>query len=246
MKNNRSTINKIYYGFLASGMIEVIFGALLLLFMQVYDLSYSEAGVLLSAKFLGNFLSFIVFMVLVGSIGRKWTIRLISSLIPLGILGLIILDKPGLFFVYSGIIGIGLGSINNMGNTLVSEITSGDPKYLNVLSGVFGIGAFVAPVMVSVALSRGLSLKAILTVFFVFIFVAVAGLFTIDGDQRSSTSSRRGFGFLQDSQFRISAMMIFFYTGAEFAIVGWLVTYLRDSGLMADHDSRQYGDCYYF
>lgn len=26
MKDNRSTINKIYYGFLASGMIEVIFG----------------------------------------------------------------------------------------------------------------------------------------------------------------------------------------------------------------------------
>lgn len=72
-------------------------GALLLLFMQVYDLSYSEAGVLLSAEFSGNFLSFIVFMVLVGSIGRKWTIRLLSSLIPLGMLGLIILDKPGLF-----------------------------------------------------------------------------------------------------------------------------------------------------
>jgi len=50
--------------------------------------------------------------------------------------------------------------------------------------------------------------------------------------QGKNTKENKSYDFLKNLDFYISSGILFFYVGVEFAVNGWIVTYLIDAGLM--------------
>lgn len=237
---NRRILLKTYYAFLVNGVIGVIFGAIMPLLLKEYGLGYSMGGTILSAHSIGNFLSSFIFGALLTAIGRRKTVIILSSMAALGFGGLRFLSIPALLIIYCTMTGVGRGAISNISNTIISEVTEGNAKYLNILHSIYGVGAFLAPFFISVAIKKGFGLNDILLVVFLLVSIAILALGSIDLDKKSKTSEQGtvNFGFLKNKQFQLSSIMMFFYTGAEYAITGWLVTYLQDASIMNESTAQ--------
>src|SRR5699024_5747787 len=100
-------------------------------------------------------------------------------------------------------------------------------------------GAFMAPFFASWALNRGLSWKFVLGVITVMASIMVILFFTMKIDNSSQArkdKSERGkisLDFLKNIDFYLSGGILFFYVGVEYAVNGWIVTYLKDTGIMS-------------
>lgn len=96
----------------------------------------------------------------------------------------------------------------------------------------------MAPFIASWCFDKGLGWKyAVVTVaVLAFVMVITFSMIKID-DVKEGTQRRNGtktsYDFLKDINFYISSGILFFYVGVEYAVNGWIVTYLKDTGIMS-------------
>ena len=228
--SRRSLLLTCFYAFFCSGLVLLMLGSAMPDLKRSWALSDSFSGVLLSAHSIGNLVAGFVSGIVPFYLGRRRSIMCLASMAFLGMALMALTGIPGLLFTAFVLTGFGRGSITNFNNHTVNVLTDGSPSAANILHACFAVGAITAP-MVFLLLSRIIAWQAGL--FFVTACGAVAVFLfsrTTVPDDRPDRKRKgtRTLSFLKEPAFLVFAGMMFCYICSEYAINGWLVTYLQN------------------
>jgi len=225
-----------YYAFFVNGSLALMLGALMPFIRSTYGISYQMAGMLLSAHSIGNLISSFIAGALPVYLGRKKSVLLLASGgLPAFIL-MVLTGNSALLLLAFFLTGINRGAISNFNNAVVNEVATGKAWALNLLHSIFAVGAFAAPFLVLaftnsnsenwiyVALLQAALIGIELLIFF---FMKVPGNRPVKKEKKAADWS-----FLKNPYYLTAVGILFSYLCAEQAINGWLVTYLKDSGIM--------------
>lgn len=228
-----------FYAFFINGITALIIGAIMPSILTDFNMGYDKGGMLLSFQSVGNLIaSFMGGMVSV-YLGRKNAIVALSSMTAIGFASMTFVRTPALLLLPFFLTGIGRGSVTNMSNTIVNDVSDGKAGPLNILHMFFAVGAFMAPFFASWAFDMDFSWKFVLRVVSGLAVIMVLVYLKMDiGNKRIKKSEKtksRGMStdFLKDIDFYLSSGILFFYVGVEYAVNGWIVTYLKDTGIMS-------------
>lgn len=218
-----------FYAFFCSGLVSLMLGSAMPDLKRNWGLSDSFSGVLLSAHSAGNLVAGFVSGLVPFWLGRRRSIMCLASMAFLGMALMAVTGIPGLLFVAFVLTGFGRGSVTNFNNHTVNVLTGGSPAAANILHASFAVGAIAAP-MVFLLLSRTVAWQAGL-LFVVLCGGAAVFLFSRcqvpDDRPDRRQKGARTLKFLKEPAFLVFAGMMFCYICSEYAINGWLVTYLQ-------------------
>lgn len=242
-KQENALMRATLFVFFVSGASSVLLGNLMPFLREAYDISYAQAGFLLSLPSWGNIASIFITGYLPSYIGRRKTVLLTAvwmavafTLITFGIGGAAMLSLACVM------IGVARGGNTNFSNTMMSTLPGGKAAIgYNLLHGAFAMGAVLSPLaLIACTRSNAAGWK---TMTFGIILLCLAQL-TVYGNMKlpaeNITKSIRKVdrSFLQNKSFWVAAAILFFYISAEYAIVNWLVTYFKDTGILSDEVSQ--------
>ena len=218
-----------FYAFFCNGLVTLTQGSMLPDMKAAYGLSDTVGGLMLSAHSIGNLAAGFLSGVVSVYLGRKRTIIMLSSLAFLGMLLIALQGLPGLLFFAFILTGVGRGSVSNFNNATVNAVTGGSAAASNLLHAVFAVGAITAP-MAFLLLKNLFNWRAGLLLVVVCGTLSVLNLTRVQvPDDKPAQGGRRagGFGFMRDPAFLVLAGMMLFYLCSEYAINGWLVSYIQ-------------------
>lgn len=229
--------------FAVSGASSLLMGNLMPFLREQYGISYSRAGFLLSLPSWGNLISIFITGYLPTYIGRRKTVLLTSVwmcvafiLIGFGIGGAALLPLAALM------IGIARGGNTNFSNTMMSTLPGNKSAVgYNLLHGAFAVGAVLSPLAL-IACTRGNSNGwrymtygiIVLCVIQLIVYLRMA----LPKENISGSIKNVDRSFLKDKNFWLGAAILFFYISTEYAIVNWLVTYFKDTGVLSPEVSQ--------
>lgn len=228
-KNSRVILYTCFFAFVGNGIYSLILGSVMPDLKAAYHLSDTVSGLLLSAHSAGNMIAGFVSALIPLYLGERRSITLLASLMALGVLMMIVYGNPIWLLMGFLFVGFGRGSVSNFSNRTVNLLSGGSPAAANLLHSSFAVGAIAAP-MVFLVVRGGLGWRAALGVVVCFGLVNVCNLSRMklpnDHPDRKDKANRT-MAFLKNPSFLIQAMMMFCYLCSEYAINGWLVTYIQ-------------------
>ena len=227
-----------FYAFFYGGIVMIMIGAALPDIRASYNLTDSMSGALLSCYSLGNLASGIIIGFASLYLGHKPAILILSGLLCVGLCMLSFVNLPVMLFTACALIGLGRGSIITFSQRIMNILTNGDPKTTGLLHATFALGAILSPLIFSlmrvISWRAGIILVMLLGVLTVIMFMSVKDYSCLDVhdsdsdlDSDSHSHTERSFAFLCDRGFLIIACLMFLYLCSEFAVNGWLVTYMH-------------------
>ncbi len=230
-----------YAVFLANGMLALSIGSLLPFIRDAYGLDYAFCGLIVSLHSVGNLFSGFFSGALPMFIGRKRSILLFEAFFPISFL--IMLSGGNRFLLAFAFFatGIARGAASNYCNSKINSIATGMAWALNCLHASFAVGAFVFPLILMMITRTQNSSWVYACLFLTVLGVATYVMYYLipedsdpskekQGDKKSTKSGT--FGFLQEPLFYICTATLFFYLCAEQGVIGWMITYFKDTGLL--------------
>ncbi len=225
----------VYYTFFANGFTVLITSIIMPFLIEEYKIGYDVAGMLLSVMSIGALAATFLSSFLAYRYGLKLCIVILSVCVSIGYWGFISFSSVPSLIAFSLLIGITRGSISNINNYIVNNKAYGTPKYLNILHTFYAMGAFLSPLVMSLLLgatdswkkSVALSLIVSLSLPIVYGMIPIA-------TYKTDISKKKAEGKIGISNvFIVSCIFLFLYVGAENAVNGWLVTYLKKNALLS-------------
>ena len=229
--------------FFVSGASSMLMGNLMPFLREIYGISYARAGLLLSLPSWGNLASIFITGYLPTYIGRRKTVLLTAiwmcvafGLITFGIGGAAALSLACLM------IGIARGGNSNFSNTMMSTLPGKKAAIgYNLLHGAFAVGAVVSPLaLIACTRNNEMGWKIMTGGIVVLCLTQLAVYATMKLPAENITKSIKKVdrSFLGNKSFWLGAAILFFYISAEYAIVNWLVTYFKDTGILSAEVSQ--------
>lgn len=234
---NRYILLCCFFIFFVNGLYSMVFGSILPLLSETYQLSDATSGMLLSSHQAGNLIAGFVAGILPIYYGRKKSILFLSSFVMVGFLIMILTGQPVLLLTAFFFTGISRGSISNFNNKTVNDISGSSPQALNFLHSMFAVGALLSPFLVVLSSSYfgtiGWKILAMLIIGLVFISQIMFSKMPIEEEPIVVKEKKeKDYSFFKDALFWNTVIIIFFYLCAESAITGWLVTYFINQNLL--------------
>ncbi len=212
-----------FYAFFLCGIVMLTLGSALPDISTAHNLTYSLSGALLSCYSLGNLASGILSGLAVLYLGPKAAAVILTLCICAGMSGLTFADTPMFLMVSCGLVGFGRGSLITFSQAMVS-LADSRPSTTGLLHAAFAAGSILAPLVFSAL--RVISWRTGL-VFVAGLGLIAAGLFALVRDYPGREgSSGRSLAFLRERGFIMIAGLMFLYLCCEFALNGWLVSYM--------------------
>ncbi|MBR4972711.1 MAG: MFS transporter [Oscillospiraceae bacterium] len=242
MQENRLMTATLFV-FFVSGASSVLLGNLMPFLREMYDISYARAGLLLSLPSWGNLASIFVTGYLPTYIGRRKTVLLTSIWMAVAF-GLITFGIGGAAFLSLAclMIGIARGGNTNFSNTMMSTLPGKKAAIgYNLLHGAFAVGAVLSPLaLIACTRFTGLGWQVMTGGILVLCLVQLTVYSTMQLPAENITKNIRQVdrSFLKNKRFWLGAAILFFYISAEYAIVNWLVTYFKDTGILSAEVSQ--------
>ena len=233
MNNNKKLLVSCFYAFFYSGIVMLTLGSALPDISSAHNLPYSMSGALLSCYSLGNLASGILVGLAAMYLGAKTSIIILTLSICLGYAALTLAGIPALLLVFCAMIGLGRGSLITFSQGTVSLITDGKPQTTLMLHASFAAGAILAPLMFSAL--RGINWRAGLIFVAVLGGVAVMLFLNVRDYPQAGAPSGKSLAFLREKGFMLMAALIFMYLCCEFALNGWLVTYMTHKNMTMNY-----------
>lgn len=236
-------LNHLYLGYILSGAVITIFGAILPHLIEEEQLNYAVAGGLISILAIGNFCASIIYPLAKRHFSHRALVVAITGLSP--ILMFLLTIHPPVYFMYVLVffLGITKGTVTIINNLAMNVATNSSTKYLNILHTTFAVGAFASPFIMAALLALGFPWRIIMYILCVSGAIFPLNYWTMDyrmlaapqpaaanaGDHHADGSAR---ALLTNRSFLIITFIMFMYVGFENTVNGWFVTYLKDTGVM--------------
>ena len=242
-KQENALMRATLFVFFVSGASSVLMGNLMPFLREAYDISYTQAGFLLSLPSWGNIASIFITGYLPSYIGRRKTVLLTAvwmavafTLITFGIGGASMLSLACVM------IGVARGGNTNFSNTMMSTLP-GEKSAIgyNLLHGAFAMGAVLSPLALILCTSSNAAGWKTMTFGIILLCLAqltVYGNMKLPAENITKSIRKVDRSFLKNKSFWVGAAILFFYISAEYAIVNWLVTYFKDTGILSDEVSQ--------
>ena len=145
----------------------------------------------------------------------------------MGLTGLPILLALAFF-----IVGIAKGSVLNTCTILVSGNSSDRTRGMNTMHACYACGALLCPFLISAA-ARVSTTLAVLALAALGLVLWLVYLFTPMAGRGAGKKEVTDWSFLRSTRFWLLTGLLFFQNAAEQSVVGWMVTYFKDSGIIA-------------
>ena len=234
----------VLFAFFVSGAASQPLGSFIPFLRTAYGFSYDLSGILLSCQSVGNMISVLIAGILPSLLGRRRSILATAVWMAVGYMIFVSgLGNP--FFLIAAFLmtGIARGGNSNFANTMISTLP-GDKaaRGYNLLHGCFAIGALLSPLMLVLFVrlwpAGGWRLVAGLLCLLSCCQLAVYFKMPLPQEQQQKGVRSIDRSFLRVKQFWLGSAMLFFYISTEYAIVGWLVTYFQDAGILSANLSQ--------
>ncbi len=247
-----------YFAFFVSGAMVLLVGTTLPYIIEEAGINYSVAGGLLSAFAIGNLLASFVNPVISRLIGRKRTIVMLSSLVPLSWFIVTLLPPVAVLYPVFVLLGIGRGSVSIINNAVVNDNSDGKTAALNLLHMTFAAGALLSPLLTSLYIGAGFGWRAVAytiaaasvlaTAGYAWMKITPGGYAGEEGTSAADTETGTGTGaetgtgagmgtenavYYKNPVFYIMGFLLFLYLGLENCVNGWFVTYFKSMGIMS-------------
>ncbi len=236
-------LNHLYLGYILSGAVITIFGAILPHLIEEEQLNYAVAGGLISILAIGNFCASIIYPLAKRHFSHRAVVVAITGLSPIVMLLLTIHPPVAFMYLLVLVLGITKGTVTIISNLAMNVATNSSTKYLNILHTTFAVGAFASPFIMAALLALGFPWRIIMYILCVSGAIFPLNYWTMDyrmleepqpsaanaGDHRADGHTR---ALLTNRSFLIITFIMFMYVGFENTVNGWFVTYLKDTGVM--------------
>ena len=239
-KGRDRLLRGVIFTFFVSGAASLSLGPLIPFLRASYGLSYDLSGVLLSCQSAGNLVAVLIAGVLPSLLGRRRSILVtavwmaVAYLIFAGGLG-----SPALLIAACLMTGIARGGNSNFASTMISTLPGDEAgRGYNLIHGGFAVGALLSPLLLILCArlwpASGWRVMTALMLGLCLAQLAVYGKMPLPAEEYGKQGKGRlDRSFLKVRQFWLGSAMLFFYISAEYAIVGWLVTYFQDAGFLS-------------
>ena len=226
------------YGvFIINGMLALSIGSLLPYIRDTRGLEYAFCGMIVSLHSVGNLISSFVSGALPAILGRKKSILLFNAFFALSYLVIIVSDNNFLLALAFFLTGMARGATSNFCNKSINELAPGKASILNGLHAMFAIGAFTFPLLL-LALTKVDASNWICACYFMLIMGILSWILYFivpvseDAVKEKQKKTVNGFAFFKEPLFYLCTLTMFFYLCAEQGVIGWMITYFKDTGLL--------------
>ena len=231
------------YGvFMINGMLALSIGSLLPFVKEARGLDYVFSGMLVSLHSVGNLLSSFTAGVLPVYLGRKKSILLFESLFAIAFALLLFGKGPVALILAFLLTGLARGAASNFNNKTINQLAPGQAWMINGLHAMFAIGAFLFPLLLT-ALTSVKTDNWIYACYFMLAMGVLAWilyyLIPIEDEEvaksveKQKEQSKADYGIFKEPMFWLCTSILFFYLCAEQGVIGWLITYFKDSGFLS-------------
>ena len=231
------------YGvFMINGMLALSIGSLLPFVKEARGLDYVFSGMLVSLHSVGNLLSSFTAGVLPVYLGRKKSILLFESLFAIAFALLLFGKEPIALILAFLLTGLARGAASNFNNKTINQLAPGQAWMINGLHAMFAIGAFLFPLLLT-ALTSVKTDNWIYACYFMLAMGVLAWilyyLIPVEGEEKAKSVEKQkekpkaDYGFFREPMFWLCTSILFFYLCAEQGVIGWLITYFKDSGFLS-------------
>ncbi len=243
-KRKLGVVLNLFYAYMSLGLVLIMLGSILPEMKADYELSYQVGGALLSVQSVGYVLAGLLAGYLPFLLGIKISFILIQLSVTLGFIMLLVSGNPVWLLIAMFLIGIGKGGITNYNNLLMNIYSEGNAGPLNILHACFAAGAVIAPLIAMVvagwrpAVIIGCVCCAASLAFLLPAGFSDKDLETTDtpdaADTGNSGKKKVDYGFVKEKLFWVTVIICFFYQAVEASFMGWMTSFLIDTGVMAE------------
>lgn len=234
-KNQRFCLS--YAVFLINGMLALSVGSLLPFIRDARGLSYAFCGLIVSLHSVGNLVSSFTAGALPALVGRKKSILIFNAFFALSYVLIILGKNPYVLAVALFMTGLARGATSNFCNSEINSLAPGKAWMINGLHAMFSIGAFFFPILLTVLTMQKAS-NWIYACWFMLVMGMISWLlyFLMPESGENKVEKKKnagGKGFFGEPLFYLCTVTLFFYLCAEQGVIGWMITYFGDTGLLS-------------
>ena len=237
-----SLLRNTLFAFFVSGAASQPLGSFIPFLRETYGFSYDLSGILLSCQSVGNLAAVLAAGFLPVYLGRRTAILITAVWMVAGYLIFASgIGAPALLIAACLMTGVARGGNSNFANTMISTLPGEKAtRGYNLLHGCFAVGALLSPLLLISCTRRwpgmGWRIVAGLLCLLCLSQLVVYSRMPLPPEKQEKSLKAVDHSFLKVKQFWLGAAMLLFYISTEYAIVGWLVTYFQDVGVLsADH-----------
>jgi len=257
-KNKQFTFS--YAVFLANGMLALSIGSLLPFIRDSRGLEYAFCGLIVSLHSVGNLVASFVAGALPLVIGKKKSILIFESFFALSYVLILFADSNFLIAAAFFMTGLARGASSNYCNAKINALAPGKAWIINGLHAMFSVGAFIFPILLTLitmvsddnwvyACALMLAVGVITWILYLMIPEDVTENVSeenaghgADEDKESLSvkgpEAKGSLGFLREPLFYLVILTLFFYLCAEQGVIGWMITYFKDTGYLSPSVSQ--------
>lgn len=241
-KAARKQIASNYIVFLINGMLALSIGSLLPFIRDARGLDYDFCGMIVSLHSVGNLISSFFAGTFAVTLGRRKSILFFNAFFAISYL-LIIVGGNNVCLVLAFLMtGLARGATSNFCNATINSLAPGKAGVINGLHAMFSVGAFLFPIMLTVMTAARVD-NWIYACFFMLVMGVLSWILyaTMPVDEsivQKKEDSKGNFAFFKEPLFILCTATLFFYLCAEQSVIGWMVTYFKDTGLISESLSQ--------
>lgn len=251
-----------YVVFLTNGMLALSIGSLLPFIRDARGLEYAFCGLIVSLHSVGNLVASFIAGALPLVIGKKKSILLFESFFALSYIFILFANNNFLLAAAFFMTGLARGASSNYCNAKINALAPGKAWIINGLHAMFSVGAFLFPILLTlVTMSNAdnwvyvcaFMLAIGVITWFLYLMIPEDEAVTANGSEGSSESggnadkaskskeaseAKNNWGFVREPMFYLVILTLFFYLCAEQGVIGWMITYFKDTGYLSPSVSQ--------
>ena len=239
-----------YIVFLVNGMLALSIGSMLPFIRDARGLDYGFCGMIVSLHSVGNLLSSFFAGIVPTFLGKKRSILLFESFFAISF-ALILFGQNNICLVLAFLMtGLARGAASNYCNAKINALAPGKAWIINGLHAMFSIGAFLFPILLTLITGTNASNWTYACVMMLAVGVLAWFLYWMipedeeqkkqrktegNGEEKktAAVSENGSWGFLKEPVFYLVIVTLFFYLCAEQGVIGWMITYFKDTELLS-------------
>lgn len=231
------------YGvFIMNGMLALSIGSLLPFIRDERGLDYAFCGMIVSLHSVGNLVASFVAGMLPIAIGKKKSILFFNAFFAFSYVLIIMGGNKWFLALAFFLTGLARGATSNFCNTAINGLAPGAAGLINGLHAMFAIGAFTFPILLTVLTNMSVSNWIYAAYFMLAMGILSWILYFIHPIDNDKVEKKQGvksnFGFFKEPLFYICILTLFFYLCAEQGVIGWMITYFKDTKLLPESLSQ--------